>query len=148
MRRPFIVAAAAVAAGAIVLGACGGSESSSTSHGMSGMSMGEHDMAMPAGHAMASEVKAGAREVAVTGSAFKFEPAEIRVRAGEDLAIVLTATDLLHDLTIDELDTHVAAEPGKTAKGGLTAPKPGRYTYYCTVAGHRQAGMQGTLIVE
>jgi uncharacterized cupredoxin-like copper-binding protein len=26
--------------------------------------------------------------------------------------------------------------------------KPGTYTFYCSVPGHRQAGMQGTLVVK
>ena len=55
-----------------------------------------------------------------------------------------------HAMTEDahELDLHVAAEPG----GGravleFTPTEPGEYEYYCTVAGHKEAGMVGTLVV-
>ena len=61
---------------------------------------------------------------------------------------MLTADDLLHDFTIDGLDAHVAADKGETAEGGLRADEPGRYTYYCSIEGHRAQGMEGTLIVE
>ena len=42
---------------------------------------------------------------------------------------------------------------GTTVGHGGTATvvanlKPGTYTYYCNVPGHRQAGMQGTLTVQ
>jgi nitrite reductase (NO-forming) len=60
----------------------------------------------------------------------------------------LTSDDLLHDFVIDELDVHVAADRDETAEGGLRADTAGEYTYYCTVAGHREAGMEGTLVVE
>ena len=160
MRRLFPLAV--LAAGAILLSACGGGDNPTIETGsgaggghemtgssaQSGMAMDDTDMGSMPGHDAASGVEAGAREVPVTASSFRFEPAEIRARAGEKLAIVLTATDILHDFTIDELDAHVAAEPGQTATGGVTAVKPGRYAYYCTVAGHRQAGMEGVLIVE
>jgi plastocyanin len=84
----------------------------------------------------------------VSASSFAFDPDEIEVKAGEDVAIVLTSTDILHDFTIDELDAHVAADAGETAAGGLRADGPGSYTFYYTVSGHREAGMEGTLVVE
>ena len=101
------------------------------------------------GHGPNSPIVAGAREIGVAAKSFSFSPAEIHVKAREDVTIVLTATDITHDFTVDELAVHVAANPGTAARGGLHAPAtPGRYTFYCTVAGHRQAGMTGTLVVD
>lgn len=99
-------------------------------------------------HRETSGVVEGAREIEVSASSFAFDPDEIEVAAGEDVAIVLTSTDILHDFTIDQLDAHVAADAGETATGGLRADEAGRYTFYCAVAGHREAGMEGTLVVE
>jgi plastocyanin len=107
--------------------------------------MGDH---MGGRHGDPSPVAEGAREITVTADDLAFEPDEITVRAGEDIAIVLTSVDILHDFTIDELDAHVAADRGETATGGLRAEEPGRYTFYCAVAGHREAGMEGTLEVK
>jgi plastocyanin len=105
---------------------------------------GEHG---PGRHGDASSVAAGAVEFAVTADSFAFDPDEITVTTGEEVAIVLTSVDTLHDFTIDDLDAHVGAERDETATGGFRADRPGRYTYYCGVPGHRQAGMEGTLIV-
>lgn len=99
-------------------------------------------------HDESGAVADGARRIEVTAKSFEFDPTEIRVEAGEDIAIVLTSADILHDFIIDDLGAHVAADPGKTAEGGFTADAPGTYTYYCSVPGHRSAGMEGTLIVE
>jgi len=95
-----------------------------------------------------SPVAEGARQVEVVAGDFAFDPAEIEAQAGEDLAIVLTSDDILHDFTIDELDAHVAANAGETAEGGISDLEPGDYTYYCSVPGHREAGMEGTLSVQ
>lgn len=100
------------------------------------------------GHEGASPVADDARHVAVTGRSFEFAPEEIAVQAGEDIAIVFSSEDSLHDFTIDELDAHAAAEEGATSIGGFRAGEPGRYTFYCSVEGHREAGMEGTLVVE
>jgi len=128
----------AFVASTFLLAACG-----DTDHG--DVPMSDSDM----GHDEASRpVADGARRIEVSARSFEFGPDEITVTAGEDVAIVLTSEDLLHDFTVDELDAHVAADADETDEGGLRAGKPGRYTYYCSVPGHREAGMEGTLIVE
>jgi plastocyanin len=48
----------------------------------------------------------------------------------------------------------IRVPPGPVVSGGKTSTlasatfKPGKYTFFCTVPGHRQAGMQGTLTVK
>lgn len=43
---------------------------------------------------------------------------------------------------------HAAAASGVTAEVRFTPTRTGEYTYFCTVPGHREAGMQGKLIVR
>jgi plastocyanin len=51
-----------------------------------------------------------------------------------------------HDITIDGKGK-TATIPNGTAKFTATFA-PGKYTYYCSVTGHREAGMEGTLTVK
>lgn len=153
--RQRLLLVAAVTAAALVFAACSDdSSTTSDSHmngGMGSMSsttMGSMGHGGMGGHGDNSPVADGARRIDVAAHSFAFEPDEIHVQSGEDVAIVLTSDDVLHDFTIDDLDTHVSADAGDTAEGGLRADEPGRYTYYCTVEGHREDGMEGTLVVE
>ncbi len=52
-----------------------------------------------------------------------------------------------HDIVIDGKGTGEVVQNGGTSRfsANFTA---GNYTYYCSVDGHRQAGMQGTLTVK
>jgi plastocyanin len=52
-----------------------------------------------------------------------------------------------HDITIDGKGKGQVVQNGGVSKFSATFA-PGKYTYYCSVPGHRQAGMQGTLIVK
>lgn len=147
MRRSTLLFLASLATTSLVLAACGDTDDRADMP-MSDAAMddGMHDDGM--GHDETTPVAEGARRIEVTARSFEFDPDEITVTAGEDVAIVLTSEDILHDFTVDDLDAHVAAEDGESNEGGLRADDPGRYTYYCTVPGHREAGMEGTLIVE
>jgi plastocyanin len=94
-----------------------------------------------------SAVSPDARVIAMRGENLAFEPSMIVVGVGEPVAIALTSVDVAHDLTIDAFDGHVYAEAGQTAEGGFTADMAGTYEFYCSVAGHRDAGMVGMLTV-
>ena len=52
---------------------------------------------------------------------------------------------IFHDLNIAELELDLNAQPGDTASGGLVIDSPGTYHYRCTVPGHAEAGMRGTI---
>jgi plastocyanin len=100
-------------------------------------------------HASASQEAAeapvsieGAPELAVTGGSFSFEPVELTINAGQLANIALTSTDVLHDFNVENHGFHLAVDPGETAVGGLTVEEAGTYTIYCSVPGHREAGMK------
>jgi plastocyanin len=154
VRRHLLISVIVLLAAGL-LAACSDDDHGRHAEGPSGMPMDgtddhmdDMDDHMGDRHGDPSPVADGAREIPVRADDFAFEPDEITVGAGEDIAIVLTSVDILHDFTIDELDAHVAADRGETATGGLRADDPGRYAFYCAVAGHREAGMEGTLVVE
>lgn len=126
----------------LVVAACGDDDDSTTA------TDGDH-MSDGMSHADNSDVADGARTIRVGATSFAFDPPDIRAETGEDLAIELRSDDVEHDFTIDELDAHVAAGADETSTGGFnTGEEPGSYTYYCSVAGHREAGMEGELIVD
>jgi plastocyanin len=96
----------------------------------------------------AGPVAANARRIAVVADQLRFAPASISATAGEEVAVGLTSVDVLHDFVIDDLDVHVSADAGASQEAALDTSRPGTYTYYCSVEGHRAAGMEGTLVVE
>jgi plastocyanin len=132
---------------ALVTAACGGDDSS-TDSGSPDMTMPGHGGEGMSDHPDNSPVADGARIIEVTARSFEFDPDSLEVDLGEDIAIELHSEDAEHDFVFD--GNHVvAAEAGETATGGFTAPdEAGSYDFYCTVEGHREAGMEGTLVVS
>ncbi|HXF73667.1 MAG TPA: cupredoxin domain-containing protein [Actinomycetota bacterium] len=91
----------------------------------------------------------GAPELEVTARDLAFSPAEPSVTAGETVNVVLRNEGAaFHDLAIPTLGFRLEAGPGETAAASLTVPTPGRYRFLCTVPGHAEAGMTGTLVAR
>ena len=90
-----------------------------------------------------------AETLEVRATEFGFVPTTLTVELGEPVNIALrNEGNLLHDLTIDEFGFRVVAGPGETRTAGFVPDRAGTFTFYCSVPGHAQAGMVGTLVVE
>lgn len=72
-------------------------------------------------------------------------------KAGKETVNFTNASAVPHDVAIEDeageqiAETEVIAEGSDSTTAEL---EPGEYKFYCTVPGHRQAGMEGTLTVK
>lgn len=80
-----------------------------------------------------------------------FTTDEATASAGKDTVNFTNSSPVPHDVRIEDSSggdvggTEVISESSESATVEL---KPGEYTFYCSVPGHRQAGMEGTLTVK
>ncbi len=77
-----------------------------------------------------------------------FAPSAIEVPAGAASIRLQNAGQVVHNLTIDELDVQIVTVVGAAGEIEAEDLPPGTYQFYCSISGHRQAGMEGTLIVR
>jgi uncharacterized cupredoxin-like copper-binding protein len=88
--------------------------------------------------------------VTITGTEFAYDPSTVFATAGSSVKLVLENKGTVeHDINIDALGLQMdLVKPGQT--GELTVPdvKAGSYQFWCTVAGHKEAGMTGVLEVK
>lgn len=86
--------------------------------------------------------------VAASGLAYKFADAE--AQAGSVKFTSENPQPVDHDIAVE--GNGVNAKGEVVVNGGVseftTDLKPGEYTFYCTVPGHRQGGMEGKLTVK
>lgn len=112
-------------------------------------------------------------EIMVQASGMTYQPASIEVTAGQPVKLTFENMDTVdHDLSIMEFpmemmgatqepmadhdmggmteqpELHMAALMGQNAVLEFTPSKPGTYEFFCTVAGHKEAGMVGTMVVN
>jgi len=84
------------------------------------------------------------------GGELSYDTKTLSAKAGTVTITMANMSAVEHNVTIAEGSKVLGATP--TFVGGsktLTLKlKPGKYTFYCSVPGHRQAGMEGTLNVS
>ncbi len=81
----------------------------------------------------------------ISASNFAFAPNTLTSPAG--VIQINMKSDGLHDLVIEGLPGfQIEGTSGSTTSGKVKLTK-GKYTFYCSVAGHRAQGMEGTLTV-
>jgi plastocyanin len=78
----------------------------------------------------------------------RYEPNRVAVAAGDVTVTLRNVGVVIHDLRIEGApQLMVSATAGATATGTWSLKK-GRYRFYCSITGHRAAGMEGVLEVR
>jgi plastocyanin len=128
---------------ALVAAGCGGSSNKSTSSSAPPAAPASTPSAAPSGGASTNLALAADK-----GGALKFDKSSLSAKAGNVTITLTNPAPVPHAIAIDGQGTP-GATVGSGGKSTITVNlKPGTYTFYCPVDGHRQAGMQGTLTVK
>jgi plastocyanin len=141
---------------ALALAACGSSSSSSsTSEETSSGGAAKEETSESEGEKEAeggSAGSAGAVDVEADPSGnLAFTSDTATAKAGKATINFTNESPIPHDVKIENENgeeiggTEVIQEGSDSAEVEL---KPGTYTYFCSIPGHRQAGMEGTLTVK
>ena len=121
--------------------------------------------------ACASQPAKPATDITVEMIDFAYNPSSITIPAGEPVTLTLKNTgNIEHDFVVEKIDAttkviqdsgsdahhahgekqnydlHASANAGDTTVIQLTVAEPGTYEVFCSVEGHKEAGMIGELI--
>lgn len=90
------------------------------------------------------------QKITVTGSEFAFSPSDITLKKGQPAQITFkNGGTLPHNLTIADLNVKTKTiQPGEQDTIQFTPEKTGQFSFMCTVPGHADKGMKGTLTVQ
>ncbi len=121
-----------------------------------------------AASALATATPAHTLDLALRDTAYDAPRLELAAHEVTDLRLTNTGA-LDHDFTIDRMPAdvlvlgtqspehtahaskaaaHAAPGPGKSITLRVHPDATGEYVFYCSIAGHREAGMTGTLVVR
>ena len=114
-------------------------------------------------------------EITLVAQDFSYSPATMTVAAGESVTLILkndgkvqhdfviekinvtnvieddnssNGHDMGHDMSGVDYSLHVSTMPGESSTLKFTPTETGAYEIFCSVEGHKEAGMVGKLIVS
>jgi len=73
------------------------------------------------------------RQIQVTAKRFEFNPAEIVLKRGEPVVLVLKSVDVSHGIRFKELGIETKVAKGQTSEVAFTPDKPGTFVSHCSV---------------
>lgn len=85
------------------------------------------------------------------GEGLTYTSDSAEAKAGKVTVNLTNSQPLTHDVAIEDSSGKTIGQTELIAEGSDSTTvdlKPGEYTFYCTVPGHREAGMEGTLTVK
>ena len=89
-------------------------------------------------------------DIPISSSGFSFTKTSVTAKAGTVTLKAMNPQSVAHDISIKGNGVQVTGN--QVSNGGTSTVtanlKPGTYEYYCSVPGHEQAGMKGTLTVS
>jgi nitrite reductase (NO-forming) len=87
-------------------------------------------------------------DLSLTASEFAFDQPTLRVSPGQHVRLSLQNRGVIqHNLHVEGSSASLQADPGQTARGEFSFDTPGTYEFFCSIPGHKDAGMSGKLIV-
>jgi plastocyanin len=152
MKKIAVALALVVASFALV--ACGSSDDDSTSTGAETTS--ESGAEAGGGKANTAEGKSAGSASALAfeadpGGNLAFTSDSATAKAGKVNIDFTNPQPIPHDVAIEDSSGKTIGQTETISEGSdstVAELKPGKYTFYCSVPGHREAGMEGTLTVK
>ena len=145
MTRRALPLLVALAASVLALAACGGGGGGSTSAATTPAATGGGSTGGGAGGGGGSTVKI----TADPSGGLKYEETQVEAKAGSVTIDFTNMSSVPHNVTIEGNGASGGTDTITGASTSTTVDlQPGTYTFFCSVDSHRQAGMEGKLVVK